>query len=333
MDRITNYLDDFLFLAFLEVECNSLMETFFSLCKRIGCPLSLDKTEYATTEIVFLGMLLNGILLCLSIPVDKKNRAVDMLEMFLGKKKVTIKEIQTLTSLLNFLNRAIVPGRAFTRRMYAKLKLTDKKGRVLKQHHHVYLDKYFRADCAIWLTFLSEYQEASILCKPFTDLELEHTSTDLDFYTDASGVIGYGCFFNGLWTYGQWTKELLMRRPSIEFLELFAICAAILTWESKLANMKIIIYCDNQAVIDMINNSTLGCPACLKLVKILVLNCLLYNRRIYVRYVKNADNILADSLSRNKLDVFWSYAPKNTKPYPDTVPDELFPVEKFLTSS
>ena len=158
------------------------------------------------------------------------------------------------------------------------------------------------------------------------------TSEDLDFYTDASGTIGYGCFFMGKWTCGIWSKALLKRKPSIEFQELFALVAGILTWENdiKLVNSRVIIYCDNQAVVSMINNTSSSCSSCMKLIRILVLNCLKFNRRISVRYVKSAENILADSLSRQKWDIFWLNAPAYTEQVPDVIPDCLFPIEKFL---
>ena len=113
-DRITNYLDDFLFIALLKLECERLMNTFFNLCRRINCPISMEKTEVAAPRMVFLGVLLDGIMHCLCVPEEKRNNAVGQLKFFLSKKKATIKEIQMLTGILNFLNRAIVPGRVFT---------------------------------------------------------------------------------------------------------------------------------------------------------------------------------------------------------------------------
>ena len=126
--------------------------------------------------------------------------------------------------------------------------------------------------------------------------------------------------------------EDLKLKPSIEFLELYALCTAIFTWQShpKLVNTRIIIFCDNQVVVSMINNTALSCGACMKLIHLLVLNGLQFNRRVSVKYVKSADNILADSLSRQKWSTFWEYAPASTRQIPDEVPDWLFPVEKFL---
>ena len=73
---------------------------------------------------------MNGMTHTLSVPVEKRVKAVNLLQYALSKKKVTIHFIQKLTGTLNFMNRAIVPGRAFTRGMYRKLTLKDNKGQM-----------------------------------------------------------------------------------------------------------------------------------------------------------------------------------------------------------
>ena len=55
-----NYLDDFLFLALTKIVCDWLMSEFLDLCKDIGIPVALEKTEWGTMVIVFLGILLDG---------------------------------------------------------------------------------------------------------------------------------------------------------------------------------------------------------------------------------------------------------------------------------
>ena len=66
--------------------------------------------EWGTTLIVFLGILLNGRSYTLSIPMEKRNKAVQLIQTAISKRKVTVHFIQKLTGTLNFLNRAIVPG-------------------------------------------------------------------------------------------------------------------------------------------------------------------------------------------------------------------------------
>ena len=69
---ITNYLDDFLFLALTILRCNYLLSQFLAICEEIGFPIALDKTQWASKVIVFLGILLDGRHRYLSIPIDKQ---------------------------------------------------------------------------------------------------------------------------------------------------------------------------------------------------------------------------------------------------------------------
>ena len=129
---------------------------------------------------------------------------------------------------LNFLNWAIVPACAFTRRMYSKLvSLKNRTKTVLKFYHHITLDVEFINDCKMWELFLTSPQNASVMCHPFLDIVGIQTATELQFYTDASPHLsrgGFGCYFNGKWMAGicgeKWMKKFT---PSIEFLELYAL--------------------------------------------------------------------------------------------------------------
>ena len=107
---ITNYLDDFLFISITVELCNGMIKEFLIICEDIGCPISADKTEWASQLLVFLGILLNGKLKMLTIPQDKKIVALNLLQWAIQQKKVTVKFVQKLTGTLNFLNQAIVPG-------------------------------------------------------------------------------------------------------------------------------------------------------------------------------------------------------------------------------
>ena len=57
---MSNYLDDFLFLAKLLTECNRFMQQFLILCREVGFPILDDKTVWASLQIIFLGILMNG---------------------------------------------------------------------------------------------------------------------------------------------------------------------------------------------------------------------------------------------------------------------------------
>ena len=326
---LTNYLDDFLFISIDRDECGRMVQTFLVVCKRINCPISHEKTEWTSVVITFLGALLDGERHCLCIPEEKRVKALNQVRWIKNKKKATIKEIQCLTGILNFLNRAIVPGRVFTRRMYAKLRTTTKDGKSLKQYHHVNLCSEFKKDVGTWELFL-ENAGASALCRPFLDWDRFNTYQEIEFFTDASGKIGYGCFFRGKWVFGEWDRDFLSKaEPSIEFLELFALVVGLITWADELANSRIVIFCDNQAVVEMVNNTTSSCRNCMYLLRLMVLSGLRFNTRVAVKYIRSADNILADSLSRLRFDTFWHHAPEYTESKPYPVPEELWPIQRY----
>ena len=296
------YLDDFLFLAATLHACNYLISTFLDLCEKINCPVSEEKTVCGAQLIVFLGILLDGRNYLLALPADKCSKAKKMLQWIVGKKSATVTELQKLTGTLNFLTKAIFAGMVFTRRMYTKCSnVSTQTGKLLKHYHHVKLDNEFKNDCMVWIKFLESAEaKKMLLCRPFVDLFAFETSVILPFYSDAAkkDTLGFGVYYNKQWTYGAWEPGYIENiDPSIEYLELFALCVGIFTWQEQLRDCRIIIYCDNQAVVSMVNNTTSSCKNCMVLLRLLVLNGLIYNRRVLVCYIKLKENFLADSLS------------------------------------
>ena len=329
---ITNYLDDFLFMSFLKELCNRIMRIFMAICEDINCPISEEKTEWAQELITFLGMLLNERQMIISIPTDKLTKALSLLKLLVDKKKAKIVDIQRLAGMLNFLHRAIVPGRPFTRRMYDHIKLKNAKGQPLQNYHHVNLNKNFRSDCEVWIQFLNiAVVDKTLLCRPFMDMNVFTSSDQINFSSDASASpdLGMGAIFESRWIVAAWGKEFIKsQKPSIEFLELYALVAGIITWSQRLSNCRIIVKCDNQAVVQMINKLTSTCPQCMKLIRLLTLDGILRNRRVFVQYIRSRDNILPDALLRFHMDRFWKFAPRNMQLLPDTIHTDIWPVEK-----
>ena len=92
------------------------------------------------------------------------------------------------------------------------------------------------------------------------------------------------------------------------------MCDAIRWFKCKLKHLKncrIIIFCDNKAVVDMVNNLTSFCGNCMYLIQLLVLSGLNDNCRIFVRHVKTFLNKQADFLSRLKLEAFFKCSPNS----------------------
>ena len=330
---ISNYLDDFLFIALCYHICKAMLQEFLRVCQQVNCPISDEKTEGPEVIMVFLGTLLNGFSHSLSIPEEKVNKAMYMLKQVIDNRKVTIRFIQQLTGTLNFLNRTVVPGRAFTRGLYAKLKLHDNKGRLLLPYHHMYLNSDFIQDCLVWVTFLKNPANLHI-SRPFVDFSDDKNEECLFFYSDASKNenFGIGAVFNNRWIVGRWTPGFIKSEdPSIEFLELIALVAALYTWKGsrQLNNGRVRLYCDNQAVVAMINTLASSCSQCRKLIRLVALLQIQNNIRIFVNFVRSRDNGLADSLSRMDYSRFSKLAGPSMSPVPDDIPSNIWPVERI----
>ena len=254
--------------------------------------------------------------------MDKIKKALDLIHTFLNKKKATVKEFQKLCGSLNFLCRCIVPGRAFVRRLYLS-KISH-----LKPHHHVKITAEHKLDLATWKFFL-EMPEA--YCRAFIQPELLMAEV-LDMYSDASRnfKLGFGAFCGTEWSFGQWDYDFCEeQQPSIEYLELFAVVVGVMNWLKLFKNKKIVLFCDNEAVVSMINNTTSKCKNCMVLIRMIVLESLVCNSRVFARYVKSKDNGKADALSRLQWGRFRQLSEGKMNPTSTPIPSCLWPMNRI----
>ena len=118
---------------------------------------------WGSSQMVFLGMLLDSENQTVLIPVDKITKAKMLLNSVIGKKKITINQLQKICGFLNFLGRCVLPGRAFTQRLYYYL---GGKNSQLKPHHHIRMTLEMRRDLETWEKFINH---PAIFCRSFMD--------------------------------------------------------------------------------------------------------------------------------------------------------------------
>ena len=137
---------------------------FIDICNEIGFPVAIEKTVWSTQFIVFLGLLIDNINQVVCVPKEKIEKALEMIRRMLYSKKhkTTVLDVQRLTGYLNFLCKCIVPGQAFTARLYS---LVSSK---LKPFHHVRIPHDVIRDLEMWEKFLKSQQ---CYCRPFMDFD------------------------------------------------------------------------------------------------------------------------------------------------------------------
>ena len=188
--------------------------------------------------------------------------------------------------------------------------------KVSKLHHHIKLSSGFFKDLTMWQQFIYTWNGAGfLLSTSWVD------SDSLTLHTDASGALGYGGTQGNKWFQGRWETHQQLNAPgiSIAWQELFALVVAFHIWGDEFANKRIVFYCDNASVVNIVNSKRSRIPRVIDLVRHLTLLTLRHNFYPRARHIEGKRNDIPDSLSRFQMDRFCSLAP-HADPAPCPVP-------------
>lgn len=322
-ENIDHYLDDFFFAGPPHSShCSELMLEFSKLCQELMIPIAQEKTEGPTTCMTYLGYQLDTIRLQISIPKVKVENLLSLIDAALPLKKITLKNLQSLTGSLQFCAKAMPSARAFIRRMYAAMSQAS------QPFHRVRLSKGIKSDLMMWKEFLTNFNGTTYM------LEVDGvTSADLQLQTDSAGGVALGCgiYFRGAWCYLKWPESWqesdILR--DITFLELVPIALAVCLWKHKFVGMRIQFCCDNMAVVHILNSKSAKSDRVMSLVRQIVLWSLTFDFHITGLFVPGSQNTLCDLISRMQFNKFKSLAPE-AEQEPTKIPEgflDLLPVK------
>ncbi|CAG2250747.1 unnamed protein product [Mytilus edulis] len=226
---VSHLLDDFFFVGEANTnKCSVALNTFLTLSKTLGVPIKDEKTQLPTTCIIIYGIEIDSRAMVARLPKDKIAKILGLLNIFKVKKKVILRELQSLLGLLNFACSVVVPGRAFLRRLF------DLTIGHSCPHYRITLNSEARADLRAWFDFISNYNGKS--CFLFQKWV---SSESLKLYSDAAGVHGgYAAVFGSTWFAGEWPQNMLQLHITIK--ELFPIVLAVEIWGHSLSNHKVL---------------------------------------------------------------------------------------------
>ena len=287
IDQVVKVLDDFLFVEKDEQACQNSLEVFKRLCARLHVPLALHKTEGPSTKITFLGIGLDTSAMQAFLPELKlKQYKLDITEVQ-SKKKIKLRELKSLLGKLQFATAVVMPGRPFLRRLY------DLTIGVKKPFHYIRLNKDVKHDLLMWESFLLCYNGVTIIRQP--SLADSHY---LNFTSDASKM-GYGGTFGSNWIEGYWPATWVDYHISL--LEIYPIYILLATFAHRIQNSRIVFYCDNSGVVDILNKQTSKHKLIMHVVRAIVLTQLKFNVNIVLRHIPGKHNVLSDAISRKQV--------------------------------
>ena len=103
--------------------------------------LHQKKTEGACTVIEYLGLTIDSENMQIKIPMDKITKLLELIESTLIKRKVTLRQMQSLAGSLALCSKALPSGRTFYRRLYGSFKQAK------KPHHFIRVTKELKTIC------------------------------------------------------------------------------------------------------------------------------------------------------------------------------------------
>ena len=213
------------------------------MCNRINIPINNNKTIEPTSMLTIYGIVVDSVAMESRLPQDKVHKIKGLLTDFAKRKKVQLKQLQSLIGLLNFACGVIVPGRAFLRR------LIDLTCGVTRPFHWIKLTCEAREDLKTWKHFVEHFNCKSVF------LPLAWQSSDsISLYTDAAGAVGFAAILGTQWFAMAWPENLVHYQIAVK--ELFPIVLPLEIWSSELQNKKILFFTDNMAVVHVINKQS-----------------------------------------------------------------------------
>lgn len=322
INHILHLLDDFITFEQPGIHDEN-MTKLLQLFNSLGIPIARHKTCGPSSVIEYLGIMLDADKMESRLPTDKLERITNFLLSFLDKTTCTKRELLQLLGHLNFASRVVLPGRTFVSH------LISLSTQVKALHHHIKLNNECREDIRMWLHFLSCWNGLSV----FYNTEVT-SADDMLLYTDASGSLGYGGYFQGQWFSESWGTSRVFhlqsssRDTSIAFKELYPIVVSAMLWGHMWVGKRILFMCDNTATVSIIQKGRSKAQHIMPLVRRLTLCAATHNFTVLSKHVPGKSNLIADSLSRLQIQKFRQLAPMSS-PRPCQVP----PPERVLWNS
>ena len=304
---LVRYSDDFLQLIPVcdnhSLWALSVFAAIFLKAQELG--LSIGKFTYPSTEIVWLGLILNSVTMTASLTNERRLYLLHHLVSWQSRQYASRKEIESLHGHLQFAASIIKHGRFFlgdiTALIYAQ-----------PDRNMIEISTKARIELAWWHRLLVSYDWSGISYFVRDDW-IRDFDLKLEICTDACKA-GRGIYFDGRWAALAWTSDQLTRAHrfkalSMVFLELHAIVDACATFGKFWRNKKITLQTDSQACVDSWKNQRSHNAELRFLFREICLLSSMFDFDLNIIHIPGKLNVKADLLSRLQVLRFLKLCP------------------------
>ena len=248
----------------------------------------MEKSVPPTTVIEFLGITFDLIRFLLILPQEKLDCIVDELQIWENREWASRKQLQSLAGKLQFTSLCVRLGRVFVSRLYDRIAQIE-EGQIVRLNEDIKKDLFW------WTVFLDRYNGVSFMW-------LDQVEGEMAFATDAT-LSGIGGFYKDEF-FSEEIEDvrILQGSKNIAHMEMLALTIALKIWIVQLKMKRLIIECDNIAVLEVINRGKAKDKLLQKFLREIAYITANYQCQIKIKYIKSELNLIPDMLSRYHTD-------------------------------
>ena len=287
---LLNYLDDFAGAENPE-ESVKVFNLLGKVLENCGFEESEDKACFPSTVMTFLGVEFNTSDFTLYVTPDRVQEIEVLVQDWLLKSVATVRELQSLLGKLHFISGCVRPGRLFVSRLLTWLRsLPDDKGL------HV-IPMYVKKDLLWWCKFLKTYNGVSMMA-------IEDWSSPDEILESDATLTGCGGWFSERreFFHVEFPSFLLELDLHINQFELLAVMICIKLWSSHFVNKNILLKCDNQTTVSVLNSGSSKDSFLQKCLREILYYAARFNFEVKAVFFPGVENRTADLLSRWHMD-------------------------------
>ena len=274
------------------------------LFEELGILLKDSKYTIPSTEIIFLGIIIDSVRREVRLPRERLLIIRNLLDIAMEKKKITRRSLESLVGVLAHACRAVRSGRTFIQR------LRELSVSVKHRDHFIRFTFEAKQDLKWWHSFMEQWNGVSI----FKERNFTHSSDDLfQHASDASGTIGFGAHSGTQWFAATWkdpvVPSFIRDSSDICVKELFAIAVAANTFGGQWRGKSIIFYCDNKTSVDVFYAERAHSKGLNAVLRSLHYVAAIFEFQLTVKHIPGKLNWKADALSRQRVDLYRKLDP------------------------
>ena len=282
-----SYLDDFGGAESTHEGATSALESLQAIMAELGLEEALHKVCPPAQTMIWLGILFNSVEMTMRIPPEKMDEIKMTLESWEGKKRATLKELQSLMGTLNFVASVSPPARIFTNRMLEVLREAPKRGTET-------LSAGFKADLRFFLTLWPDYNGLRIL-------EKHDVACQAELELDAC-LTGCGAYAGTHYYSERFPESVLRENHPIAHLELLNVVVATKVWAKKWTGQRVRVDCDNTNACLAIQSGRTRDPYMQRCAREIFMVCTVHDIELRAVHKPGAELHRADALSRAHTD-------------------------------